>query len=203
MARKGKETLKMAHIQFRLTGQAPLLQHNEQLANPLLKVSKDISKIAKKRAKTEADYELLAKLEFQGGLYFDDDIGPYVPGTWIDKTLEVSGKREKLGSTFKSYARCIEDKMPLEYQGPRTVEKLWDDGFYDMRCVGIQTRKTLRTRPCFKDWSFVATILYDDTALDSDQVIRTMERSGLAIGIGDYRPRFGRFNIEVLKDDTK
>ncbi len=191
----------MAHIQFKLTGTAPLLQHNEQLANPLLAVSREISKVAKKRNKTEADYELLAKLEFKGGLYFDDDIGPYIPGTWIDKTLEVAGKREKLGSTFKAYARCVEDRVPLEYDGPRTIEKLWDKGFYDMRCVGIQQRKTLRTRPCFKEWSIVTTILYDDTALDRDQIIRTLERSGVAVGIGDYRPRFGRFTVEIMADE--
>lgn len=191
----------MAHVQFKLTGTAPLLMHNEQLANPLNPVARELSKIAKKRNKTEADYELLAKMEFKGGLYFDDEIGPYVPGTWVDKTLEVAGKREKLGSTMKAYARCVEDRMPLEYDGPRTIDKMWDKGFYDMRCVGVQQRKTLRTRPCFKDWSITTTILYDESALDRDQIIRTLERSGLAVGLGDYRPRFGRFTLEVIADE--
>lgn len=192
----------MAYIRFKLTGTAPLLVHNEILANPLAAISKEIAEVSKKRKKTEADHILLAKLEFKGGLYFDAALGPYAPGTWIDKTLEVSGRHEKLGSTFKAYSRCVEDQLPLDYNGPRTIEKLWDQGFYDMRGVGLQKRRITRTRPSFKEWSITPTILYNDTALDRDQVIRTMERSGLAVGIGDYRPRFGRFSVEVLADGS-
>jgi hypothetical protein len=175
--------------------------HNERLANPMDPHARDVSKIAKKRSKTESDYEMLAKLEFKGGLYISEETGPYVPGTWIDKMLETSGKKEKLGTTMKAYARCMEDAMPIGFDGPRTIEGMWDKHFYDQRCVGVQTRKTVRTRPCFREWTLECTILYDETALEHEQIIRAMDRAGQAIGLGDYRPRFGRFTIEVLANE--
>jgi hypothetical protein len=189
----------MAHIRFRLTGTAPLLQHNERLANPLDPHAKEVAKVAKKRSKTEADYEMLAKLEFKGGLYYQDDIGPYAPGTWIEQTLVEAAKKEKLGTVFKAYIRCVEDQIPLAYPGPRTLEQLWNARHYDQRCVGVRASKTLRTRPCFRDWSLECTIIYDEVAIEREQVIRAMMRSGEGIGLGDYRPRFGRFTTEVIE----
>ena len=188
----------MAHVRFKFTGTAPLLMCNERLANPLDPMARDISKVAKKRNKTESDYELLAKLEFAGGIYHREDTGPFAPATWIDKSLENSAKREKLGTVFRSYCRCVEDILPIQYEGPRTIDALWSKKFYDQRCVGIQARKTLRTRPCFQEWDLECTILYDEAALEEEQVIRAAERAGYAVGIGDYRPRFGRFSVQVL-----
>jgi len=187
----------MKNVKFKIIGEAPLLQHNVRLANPLDPLAKEIGAVAKKRSKTDADHALLAQLEFKAGIYFDDKVGPYVPATWIDRALENSGKREKLGSTLKAYARVVEDRLVLAYDGPRTLEGLWKENFHLTTAVGIQQRKTMRTRPCFKEWSLECTILYDEAALDEAQIVRTMERAGAAIGIGDYRPRYGRFICEV------
>lgn len=188
----------MQTIRFRLKGETPLLQHNVRLANPLDPFAKQISAIAKKRNKTDADYAALAPLEFEGGMYFDKEIGPYVPGAWIDRMLENAGKREKLGSTFKAYAQCLADKIPIEYEGPRTLKGLWENGYYWTTMVGVQQRKTTRTRPMFQQWAIQVQIFYDEEALDAVQIIRTIERAGLAVGLGDYRPRYGKFVHEVL-----
>lgn len=188
----------MQQVKFKLTGECPLLQHNVRLANPLDPLVKEIGAIAKKRSKTDSDHELLAQLEFKAGMYFDDQDGPYVPGQWIDRVLENSGKREKLGSTMKAYSRVLEDRCPIQYDGPRTLDGLWKRGFYWTTAVGIQQRKTMRTRPRFDKWGLECTIVYDEAALDRAQIVRTMERAGIAIGIGDYRPRYGRFICEVL-----
>lgn len=189
----------MQTVRFKLKGETPLLQHNVRLANPLDPHTKRIGAIAKKRKKTDADYAALAPLEFEGGIYFNDEDGPYVPAQWIDRVLENAGKREKLGSTMKAYARCVEDRLPIQYKGPRDLKGLWEQGFYWTTMVGVQQRKTTRTRPMFPEWGLEFTIIYDEEALDAEQIIRTMERAGLAVGLGDYRPRYGRFAVEVIQ----
>ncbi len=189
----------MKQVKFKLIGQAPLLQHNPRLANPLDPATKEIAAIARKRGKTDADHETLAQLEFKAGLYFHDEEGPYVPAPWIDRTLQDSGKREKLGSTLRAYSRVLEDRLAIEYDGPRTMEGLWKKRFHLTLPVGVNGRKTMRTRPCFAEWSVQCTVMYDEAALDAAQIVRIMERAGQAVGIGDYRPRYGRFTCEVLQ----
>jgi hypothetical protein len=194
--RKQAGAIDFTTARFVLVGTAPLIQHNERLANPLNYHTKELAKVSSKRKKTVADHEEIAKIEFVGGMYHDEKIGPYVPAKYIDAVLIKGGTRERLGETIKRACRCLEDQIPIEYEGPRTIEELWEAGFYDQRPVGIKKSKTLRTRPCFKLWRFPCTILYDPTELEYEHVYRAMERGGRLYGIGDYRPRFGRFDIE-------
>jgi hypothetical protein len=189
----------MAKIKFKLTGIRPLLQHNEQLANPLNPVAKELKAITGKRNKTDQDHEDMAKIEFRGGIYISDS-GPYLPSTWIERALLDSAKKEKLGTTFKSYLQCDEDRLRLDYKGPRTIQELWEAGFYDQRMVKVQTTKTLRTRPMFPvGWSILPTFIFDESHIEQRQIVRCMERAGDGFGIGDFRPRFGRFAVEVVK----
>lgn len=185
-------------VKFKLTGVAPLLQHNVRLANPLDLHTQALAKLSKKRNKTLADHEELSRTEWEGGLYFDDEIGPYVPAPWIDRALEQSGKIDKLGTLLKQSSQCVEDFVPIEYKGPRTINEMWDAEMFDRTCVGVQRAKTLRTRPRFDKWSLSFSIQYDDKWLEREQIIRCMTRAGERIGLGDYRPRFGRFNTEVV-----
>lgn len=190
----------MQRLAFRLTGTRPLIQHNERLANPLNEHTRKMAAISKKRGKTEADILDMARIEFEGGLYFDEKIGPYVMGLAIERALLDSAKREKLGQVFKAYVLCEQDQIPLQYEGPRDIEKLWKAKFYDQRMVKVQQTKVLRTRPQFPiGWMIEPIISYDENALDKAQMVRCMQRAGDSIGMGDFRPRFGRFSVELVK----
>ena len=83
-------------IRFRITGVAPLVMHNGQLANPLNPFAKALSRVSGKRKKTEADYEELARIEFLGGLYVGDD-GPCIPGEVIEGALFRAAKKMRRG----------------------------------------------------------------------------------------------------------
>ena len=86
------ETLEV-HIQ----GVVPLILHNGQLVNPLNPISKEMKKISSKRAKTESDYEELARLEFMGSLYLNEKKEPVIPGECIEATLINAAKKSKKG----------------------------------------------------------------------------------------------------------
>ena len=74
-------------VNVRLEGHQPLIIHNSQLANPLNKWSKLMKDVTSKRKKTDADLLELQRLEFMGGMYFDDLVGVYVPGQWFEATV--------------------------------------------------------------------------------------------------------------------
>jgi len=173
---------------------SPLLMHNERLADPLNEFSLEIGKISKKRGKTEADHLEIARLEFAGGMYHDDDIGPYIPGWHVVRCLQNAGKRHKLGASVLRGVTPVTDKAPVQYDGPREIKAMWENGEFALRkAVGIGSARTMRTRPVFVDWKLDVTIEVDLTVLDPEKLNQLAQEAGRYEGIGDYRPLYGRF----------
>ena len=69
---------------------APLVCHNERLADPLDEYVRAIQAIAKKRGKAEADHAEIARLEFLGGMYTNGN-GPMLPAWNIIRCLVGEG----------------------------------------------------------------------------------------------------------------
>jgi hypothetical protein len=56
----------------------------------------------------------------------------------------------------------------------------------------------MRYRPIFRRWSLSATIAINEEVVNVNEVKKAVTDAGALIGLGDYRPRFGRFNVEFL-----
>lgn len=193
----------MQSLKFRLNGQSPLMMHNEQLANPMNEFSKEMKKVSGKRQKTDEDFEFMAQIEFRGGLYMNKKDGPYVPVRMIEATIREGAKRSKRG---KDVARGIEivgvdyeRAGHLIYKGPRDFDGLWaNKKFCDQRSVKVGTSRVVRTRPIFEEWSVEFAVDFDTEIFNDADIVSFLETAGKYAGIGDYRPRYGRFSVEVL-----
>ena len=64
-----------------------------------------------------------------------------------------------------------------------------------VRMVKVQKQRVMRTRPIFRDRSATFSILLDETQLDPRQVVDILHLAGRYVGLGDWRPRFGRFEV--------
>lgn len=198
-------------LTFTLTGVTPLLMHNERLANPMDPAAQRLKALTGKRKKTDEDLRELARAEFDGGLYIDPKTGPFVPSQWIHSMLRDAAKLIKLGTAVTQGVTLFEDSFPLHYKGGapavngvrRTADWLWANGFYDQRMVGNQKARVLRTRPKFPEWRVTATIGYADSVFDERQLLAILELAGSRMGLGDYRPRFGRFAVAQGGGDVK
>lgn len=188
----------MEIVTVKLTGTRPLLMHADVFADPLSPLTKAHKALTSKRKKTDDDHEAIAKSEWRGGLYYDDQLGPYMPGVNIEAALIAGARLSKLGASIKRSAEVMDEKCRVEYEGPRTVQGLWSKGFYDARSVKVSTARLMRYRPIFRQWSLVCEIALDPESIDRDQVIRCLRDAGQYCGIGDYRPKFGRFDVEVM-----
>ena len=62
-----------------IEGISPIIFHNLRLANPLGEYAKKIKEITAKKKKTDAELIKLQELEFLGSLYYNDEIGVYIP----------------------------------------------------------------------------------------------------------------------------
>lgn len=185
-------------LKFRLTGDCPLLMHNGQLANPLSEGAKALKKVSNKRAKVDADHEKMAELEFAYSLYLDEN-GPAIPGEVIEAAICEGAKKTKEGKVAKS-ACVVPTLSSLEYDGPRTPEELYaDKRFVKSAMVRVTTNRVVRTRPMFKTWGLTAEVEYEDSVCSEEQVERWLTTSGKLVGIGDWRPRYGRFTAVLVK----
>lgn len=179
-------------------GTTPLLMHNARLSNPLDDVVKSMRRITGKRKKTEEDYEELARLEHMGGLYFDPEVGPYLPGQNFERCLLDAARLTKAGKKIERGVFVETDVNPIAYDGPRTVEGLWADlNFRFMASAKVGSNRVTRTRPHFRQWLAEADGVYDPEIIDLDELADIAGTGGRLIGLGDWRPRFGRFEVTM------
>lgn len=186
----------MKIAKYTITGLTPLLMHSERLANPFDDLTKELKAITGKRKKTEDDLFAMARIEFMGGLYYDTDAGVHLPGYNILAAIVGGGKIHKLGTAIKRAVIVNEDKVSLIYEGPKTPAKLFESkSFVDMRSVKVGTAKITRCRPKFSTWSAAFSVAYDENSIQKSEIDQCLTSAGLMVGIGDYRPRFGRFSV--------
>lgn len=189
----------MQSIKFKLVGTRPLLMHSDRFSDPLDPLTKKHKELTAKRKKTDEDHEAIAYSEWRGGIHWAEDIGPYLPGINIESCMIDGAKLSRLGVAVKRSVEVWEDRCRLEYKGPRDIDGLWTQGFYDARSVVVQRARLMRYRPCFTDWSVECTVVFDPQNFNPESVVKCMVDGGKFAGLGDFRPKFGRFDVEVIE----
>lgn len=181
-----------------ITGVTPLMMHSERLADPTNPQTKALKKLNAKRQKTDEDYLQIKRFEWQAGLYQDEAGSPAIPVDWLLAVALAGAKKSKQGPLAKAgIFPTAQSFFPLDYPGPKTVEEMWEDGrFCDYRGVTIGQSKVMRARPVFPGWSLKFNLDYDPDTIDGSSVQTAFERAGTLCGMGDYRPRFGRFVVQ-------
>lgn len=186
-------------IRMRLTGVTPLLMSNARTADPLNEHAQRLKKLTSKRKKTDADHEAVSRVEWEGRLYWDPKIGPYVPGENIDATLKEAAKSERRGKDVTRGVVCVEKCVPIKIEGDTDLDSLWDEGYFDRRTVVNQRNRVARTRPCFDEWELECTVAYNPKVINKADLLRIAEYAGEMVGLCDYRPRYGRFDVEEIE----
>ncbi len=182
-------------LKFKLTGDGPLLMKNGQTADPLNKFVKASKEISGKRKKTDEDQLELRRLDFLGALYVGE-AGPCIPSDLITATLIAGAKKERNGPAAKAGVYS-NGNFNLEYEGSRVPDELYLT-HCDVRPVRVGQAKVMRARPIFHQWTTVVTVNYEDTLCNAADVERWLGIAGQQCGIGDYRPRYGRFFVEKV-----
>lgn len=185
-------------LSFKIEGIAPLMMHNGRLADPDDPYSRAMKAITSNRKKTDADLEELARLEFLGGLYLNDDERIIIPGFVFEASLIGKGgaaRKERMGKEAAAALWVTQDFL-LIYDGPQEPNELWKDKqFVNQSMVRVQSSKVKRTRPFFQDWGAEIVVEFNDNLINEEQVRRWVEVAGEQVGLCDWRPRLGRFRV--------
>lgn len=193
------------------SGGAPLVCHNERLADPLDEFTQAIGAISKKRNKTTADHEEIAYLEFLGGMYSSPALttpmngsnpAPCLPAWNILRCLQDGGRRHKRGMDVPRGIYPLAESVPILYDGPTDPQKMWEAGGFSLRkSVGVQRSRTMRTRPFFADWQAKLPIEVDATVFDVHTLRTLWKDAGIYAGLGEMRPIYGRF-IGTIEENS-
>lgn len=193
----------MKKIKCEFHGVSPLIMHSCQCVNPLHPLSLAMKKInAKKKAKTDEDLAMLSDLEWEGGLYWNDEVGVYVPAENIEATIREGAKARRKGKDIvKGF--MVEDMMvPLDIGENLTkAEMKADFRFRDVRAMRVKTSRVMRTRPRFNMWNIAFTAMYDENVLNFDEIVDAIEYAGQYVGLCDSRPKYGKFSARVTELD--
>ncbi len=190
---------------FRLTGRTPLLMHNVRLADPLNEYAKAVSNLtARKKSLTDVEFAAeKARLQFLGGLYWDDEFGLHLPGYNVFRCFVEGARMSKNGIKLE---QGIVDYTPKCAVEPHTdkyddAEKIMADGHYFTTMVKIGQSTVPSTRPQFIQWALEINFTFDTTIVDEPILVAAGEAAGRFRGLGDGRLKGygrGRFDCDLV-----
>jgi hypothetical protein len=191
----------MKSLTFRIRGLVPCLMHNGQLADPLNKWAVELKKVTAKRKKTEDDIVEMARIEHAAGLYLDsNDENPQWPSMNIMSCICAGARKSKEGKIAQS-GIIVVGHAPLIYKGPKTIDGLWSEKrFVDRSKVKVGQASVMRTRPIFPEWELDFTVEYSPDLVQRDRLEEWVEVAGRQIGLSDWRPNYGRFEVVTAEE---
>lgn len=189
------------NITIRLTGISPMLHHNGRLANPIDPHTRALKALTGKRKKTDEDLVEIMVAEARGGCWETRDGLLGLPTAAVWRCLYDAAKAFKQGENIKR-ALLFDDPEHVDalVVDGRTHEcDIWvkDHDHIDYRPVKVQGRKVMRARPLVPaGWQSEHTFDLLDDVLDARELAPILERAGRLVGVGDWRPTYGRFDVE-------
>jgi copper chaperone CopZ len=194
----------MKTISMKWTGIRPLVMHNGLMADPTNPYTIAIKKITAKGSKklTEHDYAERDRLEWEAGLYWSEELGGIaIPSDNIERALQNGAMKSRLGKDFAAAVFVTEPDLAVAHKlAGKSKEKLYADPGYILRKgVKVQTARIIRIRPMLPTgWSITFTVEYDESIVNAKAIVQAATDAGALVGLGDWRPKFGRFEAEVL-----
>lgn len=198
---------------YRITGISPLLMHSGQAIDPLNQYAKEMKRLSKKKGKTDEDQAAISKVEWYMSVYHngtpdvvrdgeitvDKEAKIVLPANSLEAMLIAGAKKIKQGPAAKA-GLIIENDAILIHDGPASIAAMAASGRYTHRvAVRVGTARVMRTRPIFRVWSSEVEISFDSGVIDEPEIFEIIKVAGQQVGIGDWRPRFGRFEAERVK----
>ncbi len=191
----------MEHYTVKLTSLSPMLMHADILSNPLHPATKAHKKLTSDRTfkKTDEGLIAIAKSEYINSLYMDKKGKVCLPTMNIRASLIQGARLSRGGKEVERAVVFMDQQVPLVYDGPKTAEGLWKDKtFVDQRTVRVQRAKLVRYRPIFTEWEAITSVTINPELLNIENLLDYWKMAGNLVGIGDFRPLFGRYEVELV-----
>lgn len=175
----------MKSFHVRLDSISPLLQH--RYAGTDMPERKSIRRTGVKNWKDEANISL----------YQMSDGTIYQPSQHIESAMHKAAVNFKIpGKRNKTYRDLIRTCLLID---PQAIPHIYPDWKIENNGMGrpviVNRARILRYRPEFDKWALGFVMTITDDELPADVVLDILQDAGKRVGLGDYRPKFGRFMV--------
>jgi hypothetical protein len=192
----------MAQVTISLVSKKPLIMNNPRSVDPFNEEVQKLHGLTSQKNNTLETLRMIELMEWELKLYYDPEIGVYIPVEIPQKASTSAAAKFKLTNKWKAGFQFFDQCYKLIYDGPQKYEDLRRDrSFYYRTSVGRPSGRgkvrIMSTRPIFPIWSLVIPAYVDETELNLKEVADVWEETGLHCGFGDRRPIWGRFNAKV------
>jgi len=134
--------------------------------------------------------------DIESYVYRDDDGGLCIPGEYVRQAIIGAAKfrqdprspRKSAMDLYKAGVICLTNLAPLG-------TKDWD--YEDRRRVVVQRNGVNRTRPAMKaGWKIEVELQVNlPEYIPQTDLLEVLTNAGRLIGVGDFRPSYGRFQV--------
>ena len=190
----------MYTVSVKVKGISPLMQHRYPMPE-LATMSK-----GGRRQTGAVDYTE----EWRDYLYADSAGMVYQPSVHFEGAMikaaagfKVTGRRGKsYKDLFQANVIVTPDKIPHGITTPAMLDTDADKPLYiDMRPVIVNRARVVRLRPTFKTgWELEFNVEVIDDQISPEIVSDVLTLAGKTVGIGDFRPKFGRFMVTHFEE---
>lgn len=173
------------YIETTITGIAPLLMHRF--------IVEEEDPIANKHSGFR-DYSE----EVKKSLYLTEEGRLYQPADHIMGAMIKAAVNFKIpGKGKKTYKDLVKAALFIT---PEFITHKIQNWIIDRRGVRIGSARIIRERPRLDEWELDFKIETIDEQLPFKAVKDALDSAGKFYGIGDFRPRFGRFTVTHFKE---
>jgi len=170
--------VKIAEVKIR--GVAPLLQH---------RYPDEVEEKSSVKKTGRKDYSV----EVESNLFKGKDGVIYEPSEHIEGCMRRSAVNFQItGKGKKTYKDLVLSSIVVV---PEQIPVTPQEYVVDKRNVVVSRARVARYRPRWDDWELEFSVKILDDQFPPEVVREILEYGGAAIGIGDYRPKFGRFEV--------
>lgn len=177
-----------------------MLQHNGRLANPLDQWTRGLKALTAKRKKTDEDLMDIMRTEARGACWETEDGNIGLPNAAVWRAIYDAATAYRRGADIKRALGLEDVTVPILINGyPMTCEDfLATPGGIDYRPVVIARARTMRARPRIPaQWQSEHQFELLEDVIDPRDLVPILERAGRLVGVGDWRPTYGRFSVTV------
>lgn len=202
----------MKTITVKWTGIRPLVMANPQtvqLSNRYSMESRNLGRLGK-AARKKQDEDRLIEIEqeqirndWESSAYWDDEAHKfYLPDTVILACIKSGAQALKKGKDIDRVVTMTETEAHIETVGHRTLDAAFKDKAFrlEMPCkIPPRTGAMIWKARCMIPSGWVVTfhLEFEETIIARKTLDQCIETAGLLCGVGAWRPKFGRFTVEI------
>ncbi len=203
----------MKRLTYTVTGRNDIRISNPQGVDPLNDYAIRMKEFTNVHASRRDEQHYLAQrtLEVESKLYWNNELGVYIPTTWIMESIakesfaQVKVSKAKMrGGVFMA-----SDKIKLNYSGMETVHQKEDvvnnPIFRAVQGIKQGQVRVMKAFPQFIGWSFDVDLDFDERLFTEKEMFKILTVAVNRNGYGEFRPTFGtgtisNWNVEDIAE---